>query len=94
MSYLRKLVKTKVWKVFELDFLGEMFSNVLKLAPVCATQCYFLSNKSSLPQIKVDQSDNPQALVTLGPRSSCPASDILPSTEDDRVHGAHDASIQ
>ena len=64
-----------------------MFPDVRKLGPVCAAESDLVSYQAALPEVEVDEGDDPQALVGLGALLAGPAGDIFASSENNRIHG-------
>ena len=81
------MIKGEVLEVGKFDFLLEMFPDVIKLGPVCAAERDLVSYQAALPEVEVDEGDDPEALVRLGALLASPAGDIFARPEYNRIHG-------
>ena len=81
------MIKGEVVEVGKCYFLLEMFPNIIKLGPVCAAERDLVSYQAPLPEVEVDEGDDPEALVRLGSLLASPAGDVFARAEYNRIHG-------
>ena len=84
------MIKGEVVEVGKCYFLMKMFPDVIKLGSVCAAERDLVSYQAPLPEVEVDEGDDPQALVGLGALLARPAGDVFAGAENDRIHGRGD----
>ena len=65
-TYLWKLLERDIIDIWEVDFLLEVLSDVIKLGTIGPTQGNTVTNQTSLSQIKMNQSHNTKTFVRFG----------------------------